>query len=148
MNFKDFILKNKKYFIILGVGIILLLVGSIPQKNEVKGEENITFVDEKKLENTLEQIAGAGRVHVFISYENNGKKQIAQNISSSERGVEQSPESVKDDFYVLSTDTPEIKGVLITATGAENEVVKERILNGAKHALGVPYHRITVEYGK
>ena len=149
MNFKEIFLKNKKYLIFLAIGIILLLLGSIPTNNKQKEKaENPVIVDENKLVKTLEQIEGAGRVKVFISYKNGGEKQIAQKVSKTDRGTEISPEDSDGSFYVLSVSTPEITGVLITASGASDNNVKERILRGAKHALGVPYHKISVEWGK
>ena len=126
-----------------------MLVGNLPEKNTRKIEATTDmYVNENKLVKTLEKIEGAGRIEVFISYKNDGKKHVAQKISRTERGEELTPESVQDDFYVLSEESPEITGVLITATGASNPSVRERILRGAKHALGVPYHRISVELGK
>lgn len=141
--------KNKKYIIILGIGIILLLVGniSVPEKKQ-ESKTVVQQLDEKGLKKTLEKIAGAGKVEVFIRYKNSGTKQIAQHITRDETKVELSPESIDNDFYVLTVETPEITGVLITATGAKDETVKNRILRGAKHALGVPYSKITVEAGE
>ena len=75
-------------------------------------------------------------------------QKLAQKISTTEKGTEISPEDSDGSFYVLSVNTPEITGVLITASGADNADIKERILRGAKHALGVPYHKISVEWGK
>ena len=149
MKIFDIFIKNKKYLIFLTIGIILLLLGNVPSGN--KKETNVgkpVFVDEKKLVETLEQIEGAGKVKVFISYKNDGEKQIAQKVSKTDRGTEISPEDTDGDFYVLSVNTPEIAGVLITASGASEIKVRERILRGAKHALGVPYHKISVEWGK
>ena len=149
MKIHDMFIKNKKYVIFLVIGIILLLLGNVPS-GKSKDADKITpvFVDENKLVKTLEQIEGAGRVKVFISYKNDGEKRIAQKISKTERGTEISPEDTDGSFYVLSVNTPEITGVLITASGASDSGVKERILRGAKHALGVPYHKISVEWGK
>ena len=149
MKFPEILLKNKKYLIILVVGIILLLIGNMTDTKPEKQTESSAYkIDEKKLVTTLENIEGAGKVKLFIRYENDGEKRIAQQITTSENENEVTPESVNDDFYVLSVRTPEIAGVLITATGASDETVRERILRGAKYALGVPYHRISVEWGK
>ena len=149
MKIFEMFIKNKKYLIFLVSGIILLLLGNIPSASKGKTETiKPVFVDENKLVKTLEQIEGAGRVKVFISYKNDGERQIAQKISKTEKGTEISPEDSDGSFYVLSVNTPEITGVLITASGANNTDVKERILRGTKHALGVPYHKISVEWGK
>lgn len=150
MKFTELILKNKKYLIILVLGIILLLLGNVSGGTEKKNTTSYdpVFIDEKKLTDTLEEIEGAGRVKVFISYRNDGEKQIAQKISRTDNGTETTPENVDNDFYVVSVKTPEITGVLITASGASDLNVKERILRGAKHALGIPYHKISVEWGK
>ncbi len=140
--------KNKKYIIILVFGVILLLIGniSVPEK-KAETTFSVQTVDESKLKKTLEKIDGAGKVEVFISYKNSGTKQIAQHVTRDESGVELAPENIGDDFYVVSVETPQITGVLITATGAADEQVKNRILRGAKYALGVPYSKITVEPG-
>lgn len=150
MKISEMFIKNKKYLIFLAIGIILLLLGGKnPADSKQKSDiAKPVFVDESKLVKTLEQIEGAGRVKVFISYKNDGERQIAQKISTTEKGTEISPEDSDGSFYVLSVNTPEITGVLITASGADNADVKERILRGAKHALGVPYHKISVEWGK
>ena len=149
MKIKDFFIKNKKYVLILIVGIILLSAGSFNFSHEEKElEYKSGQINEKQLIKTLEKIYGAGEVNVFISYKNNGTKQIAKEITKDGNSTEIKPESVQNDFYVLSVDTPEITGVLITASGASDKKVKERILRGAKHALGVPYHIITVEQGQ
>lgn len=150
MKYKDFFIKNKKYVLILFVGIILLIVGNLDFSD--KEEKNVDIksgqINEKQLVKTLEKIDGAGEVNVFISYKNSGRKEIAQEISKDKENTEIRPESVQNDFYVLSVEAPQITGVLITASGASDDKVKERILRGAKHALGVPYHIITVEQGR
>jgi len=150
MKFTELILKNKKYLIILVLGIILLLLGNVSGGTEKKNTTSYApvFIDEKKLTDTLEEIEGAGRVKVFISYRDDGEKQIAQKVSRTDNGTETTPENVDDGFYVVSVKTPEITGVLITASGASDLNVRERIMRGAKHALGIPYHKISVEWGK
>ena len=140
---------NKKYIIILVVGIIFMLVGRNPKKPEdaqpVHTEQY--GLDASALETVLETVRGAGDVHVFISYKNNGTKEIAQQIERGENEIRNTPEEIGDTYYVLSERYPEIAGVLITATGADNITVQTRLLNAAKRALGVPYHKITVQIG-
>ncbi len=150
MKYKEFFLKNKKYVLILLAGIILLIAGNLNlSKTEEKSTDiKLGQINEKQLIKTLEKIDGAGEVNVFISYKNSGTKQIAQEVSKDGENTEIRPESVQNDFYVLSVEAPEITGVLITASGASDSKVRERILRGVKHALGVPYHIITVEQGR
>lgn len=150
MKYKEFLLTNKKYVLILLVGVILLVAGNIklPKAKDTKEDTYLNPIDEKKLEKILEKIEGAGEVNVFITYKNNGKKQIAKEVSTSEENIDSKPEPINDEFYILSLDAPEITGVLITSSGAKDKDVKDRILRGAKHALGVPYHLIAVEQGE
>ena len=140
---------NKKYIIILVVGIIFMLVSRSPKKIEnakpVQSEQYV--LDASELETVLETVRGAGDVRVFISYKNNGTKEIAQQIERGENEIRNTPEEIGDTYYVLSERYPEIAGVLITATGADSVVVQTRLLSAAKHALGVPYHKITVQIG-
>ncbi len=142
--------KKKKYIIILAIGVILLVMGNVSgsEKKSTATAPTAQKLNEEKLTKALESIDGAGKVTVFIRYKNDGAKQIAKQVKRTESGVELSPEAVSDDFYVLSVESPEITGVLITATGAADSAVKNRLLRGAKHALGVPYSVVTVEVGK
>lgn len=141
---------NIKYIIILGLGIIFMLVGNGMSDKDVsqKKEQERNVINGYELENILESIQGAGKVRVFISYKNDGKKEIAQQIERSENGIRNTPEEIGDTYYVLSESQPEIAGVLITATGAIDPYVQMKLLSATKHALGIPYSRICVQVGE
>ena len=47
-------------------------------------------------------------------------------------------------FHILKKTEPEVRGVLVVAEGADNIVVRERIINAVTVALDIPLHRVEV----
>jgi len=100
--------KLEKMVILFLLGIFFLLVSNplgnttkkktiVNQENEEKKEENMSndaYIEmlENKLEQTIEGMEGAGRVHVMITLENGGEKILDKN-----QPYESSMEKVKED---------------------------------------------------
>ncbi len=143
--------KSKKYIIIAIVGVIIMLMSKAltnrTEQTEKVTTQNSAHTEIEQLENVLENIQGAGEIQLFVSYEDNGCKEIAQQIERGEDSVLNIPESIGDTYYVLSEQKPEIAGVLVTATGAGNKNVRNRLLTAVKHALGIPYYKISIQIG-
>ncbi len=109
---------------------------------------------EKRLEEILSGVKGAGRVRVMIVYKDNGKENIAMNTEYSE----DSDGSIKTqstaviggnrDVIVVQKNIPEVQGVIITAQGADNQSVRENIKKAVVAALPVLSHRIEVLTGE
>ena len=116
---------------------------------------------EVKLENILSNISGVGNVDVLISYNeteeiipvyNKKDKKSITNESDSSGGtrvVEESDTSQEviyqnEEIIIQKTISPKIEGAVITATGANNSIVKNNIIQAVEAATGLATHKIQV----
>lgn len=138
--------------------------------NAVSAIKN-TLSDEKKqieanVEKILSQIKGAGKVNILITYVS-GKEDVlafeekkSQN-DTTEKDNEGGTRSVQQNSYenkiayedlnsgekkavVVKELTPEVRGVVVVADGAGNEVVREAIIRALVALMDVPVHKIQV----
>lgn len=157
------LMKNKKYtnaVIALIAGILILVLGgsffSADKKKTPEKSENPAYELEDRLENILSTIKGAGKVKVFIAYEDSGsfdyakdtKQTDAENKSETENKTVFSGSGSNSSPVIVRTQTPAIKGVIVTAQGASNEYIKEKIKSAVETSLGIMPHRIEVAEGK
>ena len=149
-------LKNKKILIItLVIGVALMLLGNSDgneKQNITEKEHSRAYLDEKKLEKILESIEGAGKVKVFVTYEGNGENIPAydykrETTKDSDR-VEIDIKSENGSPYIVKELNPVIKGILVTATGADTYDLKMKLLKSVKAATGIPSNRIYIEKGE
>lgn len=178
--------------IVLVLAGILLIVITLPTKDtkdiqkseepgqtevkEAAGSENAEEVDyldiyeytaylEKKLEQMLVKIDGAGNVSVMITLEASAKQIVEKEEtlsrnntleSDSEGGnrsiyeIDTGQQTVyyKSDNvqtpYISQTILPEISGVLIVAQGARSASVKKSMVEIAQALFGIEAHKISV----
>ena len=123
---------------------------------------------EYKLADTLSKIQGAGHVTVQITARNSGRKEYALDIQRTSRTtaeesadttqhttelqeqqtvVQQNRSGTQEALLVQET-APEIAGVLIVASGADNALVQERLLHAAAALLQLSLHQIVVMPGE
>ncbi len=119
------------------------------------------------LEDILGRISGVGKVQVTIRLNNSHQKQYAFNSANSQKTIEESDQkggsritreqNDSSDILVVQGDRvpvvlveegAEIAGVLVVAEGAENPVLKRRLFEAAKQALGLEACKIEVLAGK
>lgn len=148
-NMKKMIFR-KKYIIIAALGIIIMLLSKGGGPAEKKDATDCGFepYDITTLERVIQTIDGVKKAEVFISYEDDGEKQIVQQIDRKESGVSIRPEKNGDTYFVVSNKRPQIAGVLVTVSGKVDISVKNNVLVAVKHALGVPYYKISVQIAK
>lgn len=177
--------------IVLVLAGILLVVVALPTKEQEKKEisksqetldnhtvqeecvteayygdiyEYTTYLEEK-LENTLVQMKGVGKVSVMITLESSEKlvvekeESLARNntiesdseggnrsvyeITTGEQTVYEKTDSVQTP-YVTQTILPEISGVVIVAQGAGTTGVKRSIIEIAQVLFDIEAHKISV----
>ena len=118
---------------------------------------------------TLSQIQGAGAVTVQITVNDLGRKEYARDLQKTERNTsEESGDSKQQTTEVQESQTvvqqsggqsgngallleetmPEIRGVLIVASGAEEATVQEQLLRAAATVLQVSTEKIIVLPGE
>lgn len=185
MDFKNFFKKNSfrqwdktQWTILVLVGILLMVI-AIPtdggKKREiqvVQDEENVpesqeSYAEEleRRLENKLSKIEGAGRVEVMITLEDYGEsvveKDVAKSTSqrmqegeTSEKSTEKTEEVNQETVYqeldqgrepfVGNEKAPKIAGVLVVAQGADATAVKQNISEAVMALFQIDVNRIKV----
>lgn len=120
---------------------------------------------ERKLEAILEKIDGAGEVKVMITYQDSGTQVVEKDKNTSANSVEESDStggvrSTKEQQLQESTvydeaDTgntpfvskellPKVEGILIVASGGDNQKVKQNISEAVLALFQVEAHRIKI----
>lgn len=177
-DWKKLNLKDKNTWLILGLFGVLLLVVAMPAEGTSKsrlpaatqqetrqekatGEaENVmdeTEALERRLEETLSLIDGAGRVRVMITMKDTGEKVVEKDMSrrldANSDGTEQTDLSESSVYekdgniespYISNELTPQVEGVLVVAQGAGNSLVKQNILQGVLALFPLEAHKITI----
>ena len=162
MNIKKF-KKIKPYhlLIVLALGVFLLVSSNFfasPKNHETNKKSEEMTVDniEKRLAETVKKIDGINDADVFITYENNGVKRHATNIKDDavtgennvtvkkETSAVMKKEGTLETPFVSEEILPQIRGVLIVASGADDLKLKEEITVAISAVLGVPLHKVRV----
>lgn len=178
MKWKKLDLKDKNTWLVFGLLGVLLLVIAIPAESKddkepktvqaqpaaedatESGEEAgvaPTAELEKRLEETLSLIDGAGRVRVMITLKDTGEKVVekdntrrtdtdsggGQNTDQSQSSVYARDGSVETP-YISNELTPQVEGVLVVAQGGGNSMVKQNILQSVMALFPLEAHKITI----
>jgi len=123
---------------------------------------------EKRLEEVLAHVDGAGEVRVMITLKNSGEKVLQSDSSLSQSDTEEQDsqggtrtvkeldesnttvilsDGTADTPYITKETMPEVEGVLVVAQGAGNSAVKQSIYEAVQALFGVPAHKIKVLKG-
>lgn len=166
-------LKDKNTWLLIGIAGLLLLVIALPdtsrrQETEVLQEETSASVQEqtdtqqmtaeleKRLEQTLSLIDGAGEVRVMLTLQDTGEKIVEKDLSrrSSNSGTDESTDESQSSVYVREGSTeqpyvsrerlPQVEGVLVVAQGGGNSLVKQNILQAVMSLFPLEAHKITI----
>lgn len=172
-------LKRSDWLILVLAGILILII-ALPtdtkeKKQAEKSKENISKENntmeaskdeiERKLEDILEKIDGAGEVKVMITYQDSGTQVVEKDKNTSENSLEESDStggvrSTKEQQLQESTVyeeadagntpfvskelLPKVEGILIVASGGDNQKVKQNISEAVLALFQVEAHRIKI----
>ena len=172
-------LKRSDWLILVLAGILILII-ALPtdtkeKKQAEKSKENISNENntmeaskdeiERKLEDILEKIDGAGDVKVMITYQDSGTQVVEKDKNTSENSLEESDStggvrSTKEQQLQESTVyeeadagntpfvskelLPKVEGILIVASGGDNQKVKQNISEAVLALFQVEAHRIKI----
>lgn len=144
----------------LGIALMVLSKGIKPaKKQEETSQPAVITADEnaeEKLKEIIGSIDGVSDVSVFITYENSGVKKTSSVYEKSalqdgEKGNESSKETpvmVKDSSgekpFVKEDVLPMVRGVMISARGIRDPVVKADVTDAVAGVLGIPVHRVKI----
>ena len=146
MNKKESFFKNKNNLMMIGVIILgIIFMTAFAGGGEKKEADTVkTDLQEERLERILSDIDGAGRVSVMITYDNSGEKAIAYEKRESNGGYDE--KAVMDDGspMVIRETSPSVKGVIVTADGADSISVSRALTEAVSASLGVGSHRICI----
>ena len=156
-------LGKDKILIVILAGILLMVI-SIPVKDRQTVSENTTSNQEsgeatqkmyeeyveKRLEDTLSDVEGAGKVKVMVSLKNSSEKILAKDTDYSDEEVngnnDENSNSTQNGNtpYVVMENMPVIEGVIIVCEGGDNKELVSEITNAVYGLLNVPVHKIKV----
>ncbi|MGN7357527.1 stage III sporulation protein AG [Paenibacillus sp. SAF-054] len=132
---------------------------------EANAFSNIENAAEDKMKEILEKIVGVGTVDIMVSVDSTDEIIYQRNVKDSQQqsdendangGKRHTTQYTRDGEVVTYEESgtqtpmitkrvkPQIRGVLIVAKGAENEVVKQLIVEAVEKGLNVPEYRISV----
>lgn len=159
--------KNIAMIILAVVALLLLLFSELSGENqkEKSSEENATVYaedyikeTEKRLENVLSDVSGAGKVKVMITlescYENvyakgyTSKSKESENEESEEAAEEYvivKQGSNNEECLVIKVYEPRVKGVAVIAQGADNINVKQAITDTVCALFDISSASVSVE---
>lgn len=150
------------------VGILLIFLSEYfpagTKESEMAGQDSYTAYGEylqQKLEEIVSSISGAGKTQVFVTLEASGEylyaydeKKASERKTASSQTEEKSQEETS---YTLTADgsggekpltvaqlAPGIRGVLVTAEGADDPLIRSEIQRAVAAALGIPESKIYV----
>lgn len=115
---------------------------------------------ESRLKTVLSKIKGAGNVEVMISIKSGLEFEIATNeeSTSTTKGNETTTTSSskpiiitndgQESAIIISENLPEITGVVIVSSGADNTFVKLNLLTATETLLNVSQNKIQIFVGK
>lgn len=155
VNIIDKIKSNKKlrWFLIVILSIFLITVvifsGFSGSKSSVlEMEDSYVLSLEKRLENVLCQVEGAGKVAVVINVESGYETVLAMKTTVTESVsatlTETSPILVNGKTVVIKELNPKITGVLIVCEGAKNISVLNKIQQATVSLLDINANKIEI----
>lgn len=134
---------NRLIFFILIIGIALMLFPSQGGDGEKKITESGLDYEKQlteKTEEVLSLIEGAGKVKIVLTLEDKGTTYpVTEKSSGGERTVSSSGK-----LAVSKENYPTVRGVVAVASGADNERVREDIINAIRAVTGAELHNIKV----
>ncbi len=172
-------LKRSDWLILVLAGILILIIALPTDTKEKKqaeeAKENISKENntieaskdeiERKLEDILEKIDGAGDIKVMITYQDSGTQVVEKDKNTSENSLEESDSTggvrstkeqqlqestVYEDAdagntpFVSKELLPKVEGILIVASGGDNQKVKQNISEAVLALFQVEAHRIKI----
>lgn len=140
---------NRLILIILIIGVIIMLFPSFI-KSEPKYDKPSAVIDEEeRLCRILSEVNGAGKVSVMITYYGTTEKDIAYEVkTASSDGIRASEDKKAvmsgSEPMVVKETYPDVKGVIVTAQGAESAAVKRKLTEAVTAALDIPEYRVCI----
>ncbi|MBP3309739.1 MAG: hypothetical protein J6L05_02875 [Ruminococcus sp.] len=149
----------------LGIsGLLLIMISSlIPEKKQpdesaeinqmvMTDAESYCSETEKRLEEFLKNIEGAGDVRVYLKvgsnekyvYATEGKRSRSENKTEEEEKYVIIGGGSEKSALIETIEAPAIEGAVIACSGCDSPIVQEQIYRAVSAALGIPTGKIYV----
>lgn len=147
-DFLQSLLKNKNnrvLYIIFIIGVVLMLFPSEKGTKEPIVAEPPS--EQEELSKIISAIDGAGDAKVMVTYYGSGTSNIVYDTRI--RGDETDRKAVVSDGEAVTAGEsyPRVKGVVVVAEGAGDDMVCRAITNAVTVALDVPEYKVAVFSG-
>ena len=162
----EFLKKNKFVLLLIVIGVVLLLLPSSGSKsestNEKQQEETMSDTEyavsmEKKLEELLSMVDGAGQVRVMLTLQSGCRTEYHSDVqtttdksddkeqtSEERKTVILSEGSAYDKAAVSAVEYPQFQGALVLCEGADRSAVKLNLIHAVSALTGLSSSQITV----
>ena len=145
-------IKNIEIYVALVLALVVLLIifGGKGAKNTANYISDDTYISqmEHKICSVVENIAGCGKAKVAISYSSNEERVYAyETVTTTSNGITKQTSSivsVKGEPLVTKTLPPKILGVVVVAEGADNPIVRLKIIEVVVTLLDVQQKDVQV----
>ncbi len=130
--------KSIKMILVIGAALIIVItLSGLGGGSDKKSDDSMLFNYEKqaeyeaalenRLENILSQINGTGNIDIMVTLDTSEQNQFQ-----------------KSGNELVSTRTPEIRGVIVVCDGGDNIIVREKIISAVSGAFGISTTRVSV----
>ena len=148
-------LKQYQYaLLVMAVGAVLLLLPAGEREGEKPAEREPSAASEaepfeRRLEEALSAIKGAGETRVVLTLDSGSRKILAQDSRSEERGESTSVVTVgqgsgRQEVVPLQTVAPRFRGALVVSPGAEDPAVHLALVEAVAALTGLGADQIAV----
>lgn len=141
-------------WLLAGVGLLGMLLLAFPgnQKRaketvqpQITAQEGDIQELEKRLQELVSRVEGAGETTVMLTFEGSQEKVYAMDTDSSQTGSRQEHVLLEGkEPLVDMVWYPEVQGVAILCEGADNTIVRAQITEIASVLLGVSSNRVSI----
>lgn len=157
LKWKGALGKYQAVLLVIALGALLLLLptgggGDDPEHQAAEDAAECFDLEafEQRLEDTLSQIQGAGKVRVVLTLDSGSRRVLAQDLeqegdgSGSSTVVTIGGGSAGEVVVPLQTLAPDFRGALVVCPGGNDPQVKLRLLEAVSALTGLSSHRISV----
>ena len=145
-------IKNIEIYVALVLALVVIVIVFMgnSSKNTSNSVSDDTYISqmEHKICSVVENIAGCGKAKVAISYSSNEERVYAyETVTTTSNGVTKKTSSivsVKGEPLVTKTLPPTILGVVVVAEGADNPVIRLKIIEVVVTLLDVQQKDVQV----
>ena len=147
----------RRFVIIAGIAAIALLFlstvipagGAQPQDSSAEDAARVERELEQRLTDIISQIDGVTSPQVMVTLDRTSERVFAEEVKSSSSGDSLSSENSpaltgSRDALEKSVILPKVRGVAVVCGGAENMLVREKVVNTAARVLDIGVSQVYV----